>query len=116
MFENKYEIGSYGDFVKLKFTVVYCEFGLQHGGGFLALLSSDKVYKFGGHDCYIVYIPTSPIPMSGGIVFVPLAGVQKVEMEVEHLMQIYLSLGVMSEAVVPDKYSRDPLPSTVEND
>lgn len=85
-------------------SVVYCEFGAQHGGGFLALLSSDKIYHFGGRDCYIVYIPTSPIPMSGGIVFVPVDLVQQVDMEVEHLMQIYLSLGVMSEVVVPEKY------------
>ena len=97
-------------------SVVYCEFGLQHGGGFLALLSSDKIYHFGGQDCYIVYIPTSPIPMSGGIVFVPIAAVQKVDMEVEHLMQIYLSLGVMAEAVVPDKYSHDQSPPLEEND
>ena len=85
-------------------SVVYCEFGAAHGGGFLALLSSEKIYHFGGRDCYIVYIPTSPIPMSGGIVFVPVDVVQQVDMEVEHLMQIYLSLGVMSEVVVPDKY------------
>ena len=85
-------------------SVVYCEFGAQHGGGFLALLSSDKIYHFGGRDCYIVYIPTSPIPMSGGIVFVPVDLVQQVDMEVEHLMQIYLSLGVMSEVVIPEKY------------
>lgn len=85
-------------------SVVYCEFGAERGGGFLALLSSEKIYHFGGRDCYIVYIPTSPIPMSGGIVFVPIDVVQQVDMEVEHLMQIYLSLGVMSEVVVPEKY------------
>jgi uncharacterized membrane protein len=85
-------------------SVVFCEFGAEHGGGFLALLSSEKIYHFGGRDCYIVYIPTSPIPMSGGIVFVPIDMVQQVDMEVEHLMQIYLSLGVMSEVVIPEKY------------
>ncbi|MFP6602414.1 MAG: DUF502 domain-containing protein, partial [Pirellulaceae bacterium] len=85
-------------------SVVFCEFGAEHGGGFLALLSSEKIYHFGGRDCYIVYIPTSPIPMSGGIVFVPIDMVQHVDMEVEHLMQIYLSLGVMSEVVIPEKY------------
>ncbi|MCP4811176.1 MAG: DUF502 domain-containing protein [Planctomycetaceae bacterium] len=85
-------------------SVVYCEFGMQHGGGFLALLSSEKVYRFSGRDAHIVYIPTSPIPMSGGIVFVPVEAVKPVDMEVEHLMQIYLSLGVMSDAVVPEQY------------
>ncbi len=95
-------------------SVVYCEFGMQHGGGFLALLSSDKIYRFSGRDSHIVYIPTSPIPMSGGIVFVPVEAVKPVAMEVEHLMQIYLSLGVMSESVVPDQYVQAQEPGTSE--
>lgn len=97
-------------------SVVYCEFGMQHGGGFLAFLSSEKIYRFGGVDSYIVYIPTSPVPMSGGIVFVPVKAVTKVDMEVEHLMQIYLSLGVMSEAVVPDQYLQQQLEQAGEED
>jgi uncharacterized membrane protein len=92
-------------------SVVYCEFGMQHGGGFLALLSSEKVYRFSGRDAHIVYIPTSPIPMSGGIVFVPVEAVKPVDMEVEHLMQIYLSLGVMSDAVVPEQYLQGQEPA-----
>ena len=92
-------------------SVVYCEFGMQHGGGFLALLSSEKIYRFAGRDSHIVYIPTSPIPMSGGIVFVPVEAVKPVDMEVEHLMQIYLSLGVMSEAVVPEQYLQGQAPA-----
>jgi len=96
-------------------SVVYCEFGADNGGGFLALLSSEKIYQFGGRDCYIVYIPTSPIPMSGGIVFVPVDVVQQVDMEVEHLMQIYLSLGVMSEVVVPEKYIQPEIAVPVDS-
>jgi hypothetical protein len=32
-------------------------------------------------------------------------------MEVEHLMQIYLSLGVMSEVVVPEQYLQGQEPA-----
>ena len=70
-------------------TVVYCAFGEQHGGGFLALLASRDVFVFRGRNCRVVYIPTSPLPMSGGIVFVPVEAVTRVEMSAESLMQIY---------------------------
>jgi uncharacterized membrane protein len=87
-------------------SVVFCTFGDQQGGGFLALRASPKTFHFRDRDCFIVYIPTSPVPMSGGIVFVPTEGVQEVEMEFDELMQIYLSLGVVSGSVVPEKYLR----------
>jgi len=85
-------------------TVAYCDFGEAHGGGFLALLTSQESFNFVGQDCYAVYIPTSPIPMSGGIVFVPVEKVTTLEMSVDELMQIYFSLGVMAPKVVPSRY------------
>ena len=84
--------------------VVYCDFGREHGGGFLGLQASEEVFRFAEQDCHLVYIPTSPVPMSGGIVFVPANAVRAVEMEVEDLMQIYFSLGVLSNKVVPEQY------------
>jgi len=85
-------------------SVVYCCFGATDGAGFVALLSSPQVYAFAGVPCHAVYIPTSPLPMSGGIVFVPVDKVQPVEMTVDDLMQIYFSLGMMSPKVIPQKY------------
>ena len=84
--------------------VVYCAFGSEGGAGFLGLLVSDDVYRFGDREYQIVYIPTSPVPMSGGIIFAPVASVHKVDMHVDALMQIYFSIGVMSSSVIPDKY------------
>ena len=84
--------------------VVYCAFGGEGGAGFLGLLVSDDVYRFGGQDYQIVYIPTSPVPMSGGIIFAPVAAIHKVDMHVDALMQIYFSIGVMSPNVIPEKY------------
>ncbi len=93
-------------------SVVYCEFGQMSGGGFLGLLSSKKVFRFRGQDCFAVYIPTSPVPMSGGIVFVPKDSVQAIEMNLDDLMQIYFSMGIMSEKVVKEHYisTESPLP------
>ncbi|REJ70515.1 MAG: DUF502 domain-containing protein [Planctomycetota bacterium] len=85
-------------------SVVYCDFGERHGGGFLALLASEKTFQFAARQCYAVYIPTSPLPMSGGIVFVPVEKVTVLEMSVDELMQIYFSLGVMAPKVVPAEY------------
>lgn len=85
-------------------TVIYCSFGENHGGGFLGLLVSTAEFQFGGHRCFACYIPTSPVPMSGGIVFVPVDKVTDIDMSVEDLMQIYFSLGVMAPKVVPPTY------------
>ena len=86
-------------------SVVFCSFGAQSGGGFLGLRPTESVYRFGEQDCCVVYIPTSPVPMSGGIVFVPVGAVRKIDMNVDDLMQIYFSLGVLAPGVVPPKYS-----------
>ncbi|MEQ9408764.1 MAG: DUF502 domain-containing protein [Fuerstiella sp.] len=85
-------------------AVVFCTFGEHQGGGFLALRASPRVFRFRDRECFVVYIPTSPIPMSGGIIFVPRDAVQEVEMEFDDLMQIYLSLGMIAGNVVPQEY------------
>lgn len=85
-------------------SVVYCAFGGEGGAGFLGLLVSEHVYHFGDQDYQIVYIPTSPVPMSGGILFAPAKTVHRVEMSVDDLMQIYFSIGVMSSKIIPEKY------------
>jgi len=84
--------------------VVYCAFGGEGGVGFLGLLVSDEVYRFDEREYKIIYLPTSPVPMSGGILFAPADSVQKVDMHVDDLMQIYFSIGVMSSKVIPGKY------------
>ena len=92
--------------------VIFCTFGPSEGGGFLALQASAEIYNFANQDCYAVYIPTSPVPMSGGIVFVPTDSVHAVEMSVDDLMKIYFSAGVLSSQVIGDAHcvSRKPQP------
>ena len=53
-------------------SAVYCTFGQPEGTGLLALMTTPDVYRFAGRDCHIVYLPTSPVPMTGGILFVPV--------------------------------------------
>jgi uncharacterized membrane protein len=85
-------------------SVVYCAFGCEEGAGFLGLLVSDRVYRFNGRMCQIVYVPTSPVPMSGAVVFAAADSVHRVDMPVDDLMKICLSIGVMSSKVIPEQY------------
>ena len=89
-------------------SVVYCAFGHEGGAGFLGLLVSDRVYRFNGQACQIVYVPTSPVPMSGAVVFAAADSVHRVDMQVDDLMKISLSIGVMSSQVIPDQYVVPP--------
>jgi uncharacterized membrane protein len=75
-------------------SVVYCSFGKADGIGLLALLPSPERYRFDAREYYVVFIPTSPVPMTGGLLFVPCESVRPVDINVEALMSIYLSMGV----------------------
>ena len=88
--------------------VVYCAFGREAGAGLLGLLVSDKVYRFNGQACQVVYVPTSPLPMSGAIVFAAADSVHRVDVTVEDLMKICFSIGVISSKVIPEQYVVPP--------
>ncbi len=88
-------------------SVVYCSFGAERGGGILGLLASPETYQFDGRDHRLVYIPTSPIPMSGGILLIPSANVREVAMSAEQLMRIYFSMGILAPEVVPKEHRPD---------
>ena len=83
--------------------VVYCVLGEQNGAALLALLPTPDRYPIDGRDYHIVYIPTSPIPMTGGLIFVPVESVRTVDMSVESLMSIYLSMGVTGPQFLKDE-------------
>jgi len=87
-----------------RMRVVYCRLGQDYGGGFLGLRASESINHFGARPCYIVYIPTAPVPMTGGLLFVPVEDIEPIDMEVEDLIQICVSFGVMTSNVVPSRY------------
>jgi uncharacterized membrane protein len=73
---------------------VFCFFGGQCGAGVLALLVSPERFRIKGRDYYIVIVPTAPVPVGGGLLFVPAEIVQPADVSVEGLMSIYVSMGV----------------------
>jgi uncharacterized membrane protein len=73
---------------------VFCFFGDKSGAGLLALLVSPDKFTINGREFYIVIVPTAPVPVGGGLIFVPVEMVQPTDVSVEGLMSIYVSMGV----------------------
>jgi uncharacterized membrane protein len=74
--------------------VVFCYFGKEAGAGFLALLVTPERYRINSRDYQIIIVPTAPVPIGGGLLFVPAEVVQPTDLSVEGLMSIYVSMGL----------------------
>jgi uncharacterized membrane protein len=74
--------------------VVFCYFGKETGAGLLALLVSPERYRINSRDYQVIIVPTAPVPIGGGLLFVPVEVVQPTDLSVEGLMSIYVSMGV----------------------
>ena len=77
-----------------KMQVVFCYFGKEAGAGLLALLVSPERYRINSRDYQIIIVPTAPVPIGGGLLFVPVEVVQPTDLSVEGLMSIYVSMGL----------------------
>jgi uncharacterized membrane protein len=73
---------------------VWCQFGGQGGVKVLALLSATEPVLVNGQLCYAVVVPTAPVPIGGGLLFVPIEWITNAEIGVEALSSIYVSMGV----------------------
>jgi uncharacterized membrane protein len=83
-------------------SVVFCTFGASGGCGLLALLVSPERYAINGREYQIVIVPTAPVPVGGGLLFVPVECVTPADMPVDGLMSIYVSMGITApEFVTP---------------
>jgi uncharacterized membrane protein len=80
-------------------SVVACRLGGGEGGGveLLGLVTSPKIFDIAGEKRRLVYLPTSPLPMSGGLLLVPESSIIPMpDMSIDELMQIHVSLGVVT--------------------
>ena len=80
---------------------VFCFFGEKTGAGLLALLVSPEQFCINGRNFHIVIVPTAPVPVGGGLFFVPVEMVQPTDVSVEGLMSIYVSMGVSAPQFLP---------------
>lgn len=105
---------STGDFSSM--AVVACRIGGNEGADVLALLANPEVFLIAGERRRMVYLPATPLPMSGWLVLLPESAVFPVpEMKVEDLLRIYFSVGALAPDAVP-KYMKDgrlPFPMPV---
>lgn len=86
-------------------SVVRCRLGGLDGVDTLALLASEQTYELDGDKRKLVYFPTSPIPMSGYLLFMPERNISHVQgMQVEQLMKIYVSLGALAPENMPAEF------------
>lgn len=77
-------------------SVVTCRLGGQNGADVLALMPSKKTYNINGEPRMMVYLPTSPLPMSGALVLMKESNIIPMpDMSVDEVMQIYLSMGII---------------------
>lgn len=80
---------------------VFCVFGAQGGAGVLALLVSPERFRIGGKEYQIVIVPTAPVPVGGGLLFVPVEAIRPAEVSMEGVVSIYVSMGVTAPQFLP---------------
>jgi uncharacterized membrane protein len=84
-------------------SVVFCYFGNREGPGALALMPSSERFPIEGREYQVVIIPTAPVPFGGALLFVPVECIQPLDMSVDGLMSIYVSMGVTTPEYLCDK-------------
>ncbi len=82
-------------------SAVWCHFGGPGGCAALALLGSDVAVLVNGQRCLAVLIPTAPVPVGGGLLYVPEAWVTPANIGVEAVTSIYVSMGLTSPQYLP---------------
>lgn len=77
-------------------SAVWVHFGGvgDEGVAVLALLSSPEPVMLQGRAHFAVIVPTAPVPVGGGLMFVPVAWVRGADVGMEALTSIYVSMGV----------------------
>lgn len=73
---------------------VWCFFGGAPGTAVLALMPNPQPVRLGDKDYLTILVPTAPVPIGGGLLYVPAEWVKPAEVGVEQLTSIYLSMGI----------------------
>ena len=89
-------------------SAVMCRFGGHGGAGVLGLLSTPEPITIEGKAYYSVMIPTAPVPFGGAILYMPVEWVEFVDIGVEGLINVYMSMGVTSKDYLDDEKVKSP--------
>lgn len=89
---------------------VWCFFG-GDGAAVLALRPSSETIELEGRAYCAILVPTAPIPIGGGLLYVPQEWIRPADMGVEQLTSIYVSMGLTTPLQTAAKRpADDPLP------
>lgn len=72
---------------------VWCFFG-GDGVAVLGLLPNPEPQAIDGRLYFTVLVPTAPIPVGGGLIFVPVTWVKPADFGIDTLTSVYLSMGI----------------------
>ena len=93
---------------------VWVRFGGDTGGAVvLALQTAAEVLEVDGRRCVAVLVPTAPVPIGGGLLFVPEAWVTHAALSVEAVTSLYVSMGVTAPQHLPVADSAPPAVSVL---
>jgi uncharacterized membrane protein len=84
-------------------SAVWCHFGGRgsgHGAA-LALLGSEVPVLVDGAPCLAVLVPTAPVPVGGGLLYVPQDWITPAGIGIEAVTSIYVSMGLTSPQHLP---------------
>lgn len=76
---------------------VWLHFGGVGGAAVLGLLSTSEPVRVGEHEYLAVLVPTAPVPVGGGLLYVPSSWVTVADVGIEGLTSIYVSMGITSK-------------------
>lgn len=89
-----------GDGLK-SMSPVWCRFGGQGGVMVLGLLSTPQPILLEGRPYHGVLVPTAPVPVGGGLLYVPADWVIPAQVGMDAVTSIYVSMGVTSGQHLP---------------
>ena len=94
---------------------VWCHFGgpdaTDGGVAVLALLSTPEPLLLGDKPYLALLVPTAPVPIGGGLLYVPQSWVVPAEIGMDALTSLYVSMGVTSAQHLP---TAPRVPSTAQ--
>jgi uncharacterized membrane protein len=80
---------------------VWCFFGSEASAAVLALMPTTEPIEIAGRRYRVVLVPTAPIPIGGGLIFVPAEWVVPASFGVEGFTSIYVTMGVTAPQFAP---------------
>lgn len=95
---------------------VWCFFGGDQGAAVLALLPTAQPVMVGAEEYLGILVPSAPVPFGGCLIYVPKAWVKPAEGGMDHLMSVYVSMGVkpplsVETLAAPPEITGKPAPS-----